>query len=97
MFTKCSFNETKNKFYRYRERDCFKKLHEKLIDRATEIINYEEKEMILLRDKENRSYEKQKICHICKKEFYYDENEKNKFKLYQKVRDHCHYTGKFRG
>ena len=20
-----------------------------------------------------------------------------KFKLYQKVRDHCHYTGKFRG
>ena len=24
-------------------------------------------------------------------------NEKNKFKIYQKVRDHCHYTGKFRG
>ena len=22
---------------------------------------------------------------------------KNKFKLYQKVRDHCHYIGKFRG
>ena len=22
---------------------------------------------------------------------------KKKFKLYQKVRDHCHYTGKFRG
>ena len=31
------------------------------------------------------------------KEFCYDENEKNKFKLYQKITDHCHYTGKLRG
>ena len=23
-------------------------------------------------------------------------NEKNRFKIYQKVRDHCHYTGKVR-
>ena len=53
--------------------------------------------MIQLTDKENKSYENQKVCHICKKEFCFDENEKNKFKLYQKVRDHCHYTGKFRG
>ena len=29
-------------------------------------------------------HEKQKVCHICKKEFCYDKNEKNKFKLYQK-------------
>ena len=31
------------------------------------------------------------------KEFCYDKNEKKKFKLYQKVRDHSHYRGKFRG
>ena len=30
------------------------------------------------------------------KGFFYYENDKNKFKIYQKVRDHCHYTGKFR-
>ena len=42
------------------------------------------------------SLEKQEVCHICKKEFCFDENEKNEFKLYHKVRDHCHYTGKFR-
>ena len=30
-----------------------------------------------------------------KKEFCCDKNEKNNFKLYQKVRNHCHYTGKF--
>ena len=33
----------------------------------------------------------------AKKSFVYDEDEENEFKLYQKVRDHCHYTGKFRG
>ena len=53
--------------------------------------------MIPLTNKEIRSYEKQKVCHLCKKKFCFDENEKNKFKLYQKVRDHCHYTGKVRG
>ena len=31
------------------------------------------------------------------KEFSTDENDKNTFKLYHKVRDHCYYTGKFRG
>ena len=68
-----------------------------LWDPAMKIINYEEKEMIPLTDKENKSYEKQKVCYICKKEFSTDENDKNAFKLYHKVRDHCHYTGKFRG
>ena len=68
-----------------------------LRDHAMKIINYEEKEMIPLTDKENKSYEKQKICYIWKKEFCTDENDKNAFKLYHKVRDHCHYTGKFRG
>ena len=61
------------------------------------MINYEEKDMIPLTDNENKFYEKQKEWHICQKEFCYDKNEKKKFKIYQKVRDHCHYTGKFRG
>ena len=68
-----------------------------LRDHAPKIINYEEKEMIPLTDKENKSYEKQKVCYICKKEFSTDENNKNAFKLYHKVRDHCHYTEKNRG
>ena len=40
---------------------------------------------------------KQKVCYICKKEFYTNKNDENEFKLNHKVRDHCHYTGKFRG
>ena len=54
------------------------------------------KKMIPLTDKENKIYEKQKICCICEKEFRTDKNDKNAFKLYHKVRDHCYYTGKFR-
>ena len=48
--------------------------------------------MIPLTDEKNKSYKKQKVCYIRKKEFNTDKNTK-----YQKVRDHCHYTGKFRG
>ena len=65
---------------------------------AMKIINYEEKEMNTPNwSRKQKSYEKQKVCYICKKEFSTDEKEKNAFKLYHKVRDHCHYTGKFRG
>ena len=83
--------------------------------------------MIPLTDEESKSYEKQKVCYICKKEFNTDENGKNEFntdendknefdtdendkkefntnendknalKLCDKVRDHCHCTGRFRG
>ena len=50
--------------------------------------------MIPLTDEENKSYEKQKVCYICIKEFNTDDDDNKK---YHKVRDHCHYTGKFRG
>ena len=53
--------------------------------------------MIPLTENESRSYEKHKKCHICQRGFCYDKNQEEKFKLYQKVRDHCHYTGKLRG
>ena len=36
-------------------------------DHAMKIINYKEKEMISLNHKENKSYEKQKVCYIRKK------------------------------
>ena len=72
-------------------------MYEKLLFRlkrdATEIINYEKKEMIPLTKKEEKRHNKQEVCHICKKEFSTDDNNKK----YHKVRDHCHYTGKYRG
>ena len=53
--------------------------------------------MTPLTDKEKETHENQKICYICEQEFCTDENNKKEFKLKQKVRDHCHYTGKYRG
>ena len=39
---------------------------------------------------------KKKVIYVNKK-LCYDKNEESKFKLYQKIKDYCHYTGKFRG
>ena len=49
--------------------------------------------MLPLTDKENKSCKKQNVCYICKKGFSADDDNKK----YHKVRDHCHYTGKYRG
>ena len=51
------------------------------------------KEMISLTKKEEKIHNKQKVCHICKKRFSTYHNNKK----HHKVKDHCHYTGKYRG
>ena len=91
-----SFDSKQDKHSYYRGKDSANKFCEDLKKHTLEIINFKDKDMIPLTDKEIESYEKQKVCHICKKEFCYDKNEKNEFKIYKKVRDHCHYTGKYR-
>ena len=53
--------------YLYRGKDCIEKFCKDLRELGTEIINFEEKEMIPLTNKEIKSYEKQKVSHICKK------------------------------
>ena len=52
--------------------------------------------MIPLTKEENKSYEEQEACHICKGKFCADEDDEN-YKNRKKIKDHCHYTGKFRG
>ena len=73
MLTKCSFDKTKDKFDYYRGKDCIEKLCKKLNKQAMKMINYEEKEMIPLTDEENKSYEKHKVCYICKNKFSTDD------------------------
>ena len=62
-----SFNSKQNKHSFYRGKDCIKKFCSDLKELAAKIINYKEKEMIPLTDNENKFYEEQKVCHICKK------------------------------
>ena len=49
------------------------------------------KDMIPLTKKEEKNHNNQKVCYICKKVF--DTSDKK----HHKVRDHCHYSGKYRG
>ena len=89
--TSCSFDESKNKINYYRGDNCMKKFCKDLREHAMKIVNYEKKRMVSLTTEGKIQYNKQKICYICKKEF------NNNDKKQQKVKDHCHYTGKHRG
>ena len=91
LFTHCSFDQTKNKLNYYRGKDCIKTFCKDLREHATKIINYEKKTMIPLTKEQKIHYNEQEICYICKKEF--DTSDKK----HCKVRDHSHYTGKYRG
>ena len=64
-----------------------------LKEHATKIIHYEQKEMIPLNSEERKLHQKQKVCYICRKEFSIDDDNKK----YHKVRNHRHYTEKYRG
>ena len=49
--------------------------------------------MIPLTKEEKKTHNQQNICYICKKIFSTDD----KNKKYHKLKDHCHYTGEYRG
>ena len=54
------------------------------------------KEMISLTDEQITCHDSQEHCRICKEEFCDDMNCEN-YMNKRKVRDHCHYTGEYRG
>ena len=84
----------KKKLNYHRGKDCIEKLGKKLKERAMKIINYEKKEMIPLTKEENQSYKNQEACHICEEKFCMDKDDENHTNR-KKIKDHCHYTGKF--
>ena len=94
MSTISSFRSIENKHDVYRGKNCMKKYCESLREQAIKIVNFKKKKMKLLTKEQQESYENAKICYICKEKF---ENKYVKDKKYCKVRDHCHYTGEYRG
>ena len=50
--------------------------------------------MKFLTKEQQESNENVKIYYVCKEQF---ENKNVKNKKYHNVRDHCHYTGEYRG
>ena len=99
LYTHCSFDAAKNKLDDCRGQDCMKKFCRDLKEHPTKIINFEKKKMMPLTNEENESYLKKDVCHISKKEFIFDIDScsEGMYIKYHRVKDHCHYTGKYRG
>ena len=89
-----SFRSIENKHDVYRGKDCMKMFCEFSREHTIKIVNFKKKKMNLLRKKQQKLYESPKICYICKEKF---EKKYLKDKKYCKVRDHCYYTGEYRG
>ena len=89
-----SFKGRCNKHELYRSKNFMKKVCESLRKHAMKIINFKEKEMKLLTNKQQELYENAKSCYICKQKF---EDKYIKDKKYCKIRDHFHHRGGYIG
>ena len=76
LFAHYSFDTTNNKLDYYRRQKSMKNFCLDLRQHATKIINYEKKEIIPLTKKEKDWHNMEKVCHICKKVFSTDYNNK---------------------
>ena len=63
----------------------------KYLEEDIKMIANIQKKKIIFGEKEKERYNEETRCWICKGEF--DDKDKNK----EKVKDHCHYTGRYRG
>ena len=88
LHSKFAYGKVKKPTTQYRGPDCVEKFCEKIISEAKRLYeSFPEVPMIPLGKPQLKEYKNATKCHICFKEF------KDK----GKVRDHCHYTGKYRG
>ena len=86
-------NYIEDKHMLYCRKDCMKEFCESLREHTKSIIDFEKKIILLLTKKELESPEDAIVCYICGIRFF-----KKLFrnKNYEKVRDHYHYTSKYR-
>ena len=89
-----TFNYIENKHTLYCREDCMKKFCEYLRDHVKNIIGIENEKILPLTKEELKSHQDVKVCYICGHRIL---QKLPKNKNYQKVRDHCHSTGKYRG
>ena len=80
-------NVFKPRLRSYTGEDAMQKFVEWLENDVKEIANIPEKRMIF-KIQEQQQYEKETKCWVCKGKFKQDD---------KKVRDHCHFTGRYRG
>ena len=89
IYSKFVHGKVTNPLKLYRGKDCVSKFCEHIIAEAHHLYeSFPEKPMIPLTRSRSTEYKRATKCHICFKPF----REGNR-----KVRDHCHYSGKYRG
>ena len=78
----------------YRGEDCIQKFIIKMLSEVEDcqrIVREEFQKPLVMTSQNERDFQISRVCHICERKF----NEQKPSK--QKVRDHCHITGKYRG
>ena len=84
-----AYGKVENPLKLYRGEDCVKKFCDHVIGEDRRLYqSFPEKPMNPLTPKEMDRYKRSERCHICFKPFKEDK---------PKVRDHCHYSGRYRG
>ena len=88
LHTKFAYGEVNNPTTQYRGTNCVDKSCKQIISEAKRLYSsFPEVPMLPLTKKQSKEHKKASKCHICFKGF----GDKGK------VRDHCHYTGEYRG
>ena len=93
MSTIWNFDNIENKRTLYREEDCMKNFSTSLREQMKNTIAFEKKKMLRLTKNELKSREDTKLRYICEKRIL---QKLSKSIDSLKLRDHCHYTGKYR-
>ena len=88
-----ALDNIENKHTSYRGKDCMKTFCTSLRKNAANVINSKKKKMLPFTKKELKLHQNAIECYICgKRSLKKFANDKN----YGKVRDHCHFTDKYR-
>ena len=89
VYSKFAYGKVENPLKLYRGEDCLEVFCDYIENEVKRLHNlFLEKPMKRLTHEEWREFNRATKCHICFKGFQEDEIE---------VRDHCHYTGQYRG
>ena len=89
VYSKFAYGKVTNPLTQYRSSDCVKKFCEHIISEVKRLYNsFPECPMEPLTKSQIKEYKRATKCHICFKPFIEKKG---------KVRDHCHYSGLYRG
>ena len=94
MSTNWAFDHIENKHTLNRGEDCMKIFCESLTEQAKNIVDFEKKKMLPVTKEELKSHQDAKVRYIYWKIIL---KKLSKSINYRKVRDNCHYTGRYRG